>query len=90
MVIAVSYRVDHLNLTYLEKRGVSDHGTDAIPTFIGRADGTGQMLLPANATVLQVKHDLSHYFDFRNLGFIKFVFIFVVQLKKSLFLSVCK
>lgn len=37
--------------------------------FMARADGTGQMLLPANPTVLQVKHELSHYLDFRKMGF---------------------
>lgn len=54
---------------YLERRNVSVFGTDGNPGFMARADGTGQMLLPENPTVLQVKHELSHYLDFRNMGF---------------------
>jgi hypothetical protein len=44
-------------------------GTEGNPGFLARADGTGQMLLPARPTNLQVKHELSHYLDFRNMGY---------------------
>ncbi len=54
---------------YLEKRGVSVYGTGGNPSYTARADGTGMMLLPENPTVLQVKHELSHYLDHRNVGF---------------------
>jgi hypothetical protein len=54
---------------YLEKRGVSVYGTEGNPRFSARRDGTGMMELPANPTELQVKHELSHYLDFKNLGF---------------------
>lgn len=56
-------------VSYLEKRGVSVYGTEGNPSFIARADGTGMMQLPANPTVLQVKHELSHYLDFKKMGF---------------------
>jgi hypothetical protein len=56
-------------VNYLERRNVSVFGTEGNPTFIARADGSGQMLLPANPTELQVKHELSHYLDFKNMGF---------------------
>lgn len=45
---------------YLERRNVSVFGTEGNPGFMARADGSGQMLLPENPTVLQVKHELSH------------------------------
>jgi hypothetical protein len=54
---------------YLERRGVQIAETSGNPAFIARANGTGTMLLPRNPTVLQVKHELSHYIDFRNMGF---------------------
>lgn len=56
-------------VNYLERRNVSVFGTEGNPTFVARADGSGQMLLPANPTALQVKHELSHYLDFKNMGF---------------------
>jgi hypothetical protein len=54
---------------YLERRKVQMMATTGNPAFLARIDGTGTMFLPANPTVLQVKHELSHYIDFRNLGF---------------------
>jgi hypothetical protein len=54
---------------YLERRNVSVYGTEGNPAFIARVDGTGQMLLPEHPTVLQVKHELSHYLDFKKNGF---------------------
>jgi hypothetical protein len=32
---------------------------------VGKWDGTGELYLPANPTTLQVKHELSHYLDFK-------------------------
>lgn len=54
---------------YLERCNISVYGTEGNPAFIAKADGTGQMLFPENPTVLQVKHELSHYLDFKNMGF---------------------
>ena len=54
---------------YLERRGIQVMETGGNPAFIGRTDRTGTILLPRNPTELQVKHELSHYLDFRNLGF---------------------
>ena len=54
---------------YLDKRGVSVFETAGNPTFTARANGTGTMYLPANPTALQVKHELSHFLDFKNMGF---------------------
>jgi hypothetical protein len=51
---------------FLNKRGVDVMETQGNPAFIGKWDGTGVMKLPANPTELQVKHELSHYIDFRN------------------------
>jgi len=51
---------------YLNKRGVDVMETRGNPAFIGNWDGTGVMKLPANPTELQVKHELSHFIDFRN------------------------
>lgn len=45
------------------------YGTEGNPSFIARADGTGMMQLPTNPTVLQVMHELSHYLDFKKMGF---------------------
>jgi hypothetical protein len=65
------YPPEKLNqlVSYLERRGVSVYGTEGNPRFLARADGTGMMELPANPTELQVKHELSHYLDFKDLGF---------------------
>jgi hypothetical protein len=51
---------------YLNKRGIDVMETQGNPAFIGNWNGTGNMKLPANPTELQVKHELSHYIDFRN------------------------
>jgi len=56
-------------VTYLERRNISVYGTEGNPAFVARADGTGHMLLPENPTTLQVKHELSHYLDFKKNGF---------------------
>ncbi len=58
---------------YLEKRGVHVYGTEGHPHFTARSDGSGAMFLPKNPTVLQVKHELSHYIDFKNNGFDAYV-----------------
>ena len=54
---------------YLERRGVSVYGTEGNPLFKGYSNGSGMMLLPERPTVLQVKHELSHYLDFKKYGF---------------------
>jgi len=53
-------------VSYLERRNVSVWGTEGNPKFVGKWDGSGEMYLPENPTELQVKHELSHYLDFRN------------------------
>lgn len=58
---------------YLEKRGVNVYGTEGNPKFVGMWDGTGQIYLPKDPTVLQVKHELSHYLDFKNFGVEQYV-----------------
>lgn len=55
-----------LLVPYLEKRGVSVYGTNGNPIFDAKWNGTGTMYLPENPTALQVKHELSHYLDFKN------------------------
>ncbi|WP_236756383.1 hypothetical protein [Achromobacter pulmonis] len=63
----ILYPKDKLNqlVNYLERRGVSVYGTSGNPRFDGNWNGTGTMYLPANPTALQVKHELSHYLDFK-------------------------
>lgn len=39
------------------------------PKFNAVEIGTPQIYLPANPTVLQVKHELSHYLDYKRLGY---------------------
>ena len=56
-------------VNYLNKRGVNVYGTNAAPCFIGRSNGAHHIYLPENPTVLQVKHELSHWLDFKKLGF---------------------
>jgi hypothetical protein len=51
---------------YLGKRGVTVWETKGNPKFVGKWDGTGEIHLLANPTELQVKHEFSHYLDFRN------------------------
>jgi len=60
-----SNKIEQL-VPYLEKRGVTVMETRGNPSFTGNWDGTGVMKLPANPTELQVKHELSHFIDFRN------------------------
>ncbi len=54
---------------YLERRNVFVYETKGHPAFTALADRTGRMYLPERPTALQVKHELSHYIDFRNQGF---------------------
>lgn len=59
-------------VNYLDRRGVSVYGipSDKDPYFIAFPNGTSpQIFWPATPTVLQVKHELSHYLDYKNLGF---------------------
>ena len=58
---------------YLEKRGIHVYGTEGNPKFVGMWYVTGQIYLPANPTILQIKHGLSHYLDFKNLGVHEYV-----------------
>lgn len=58
-------KIDQL-VPYLEKRGVTVMETKGNPSFSGNWDATGVMKLPANPTELQVKHELSHFIDFKN------------------------
>ena len=56
-------------VSYLEKRGTYVYATSGEPFFRGRKNGALQLYLPENPTVLQVKHELSHWLDFRRLGY---------------------
>lgn len=57
-------------VNYLERRGVAVYGTDRSPYFVAFRNGAPpQIFWPADPTVLQVKHELSHYLDYKNLGF---------------------
>jgi len=60
-------------VNYLERRGVYVFGTQGDPYFLGKWNGTGQIYWPENPTVLQVKHELSHYLDFKKLGVHEYV-----------------
>ncbi|EHG6663816.1 hypothetical protein J3893_001523 [Salmonella enterica subsp. enterica serovar Nigeria] len=73
-------------VAYLERRNVSVFGTHGNPSFSGMADGSGQILLPANPTILQVKHELSHYLDFRNMGFSQYKALTRVEREESVLL----
>ena len=44
------------------------HGTEGAPRFQVMKSGALQIYLPKNPTVLQVKHELSHWLDFKQLG----------------------
>ena len=59
-------------VNYLEKRGVHVYGTNAAPCFRGKKNGINHIYLPEHPTVLQVKHELSHWLDFKKLGFDKY------------------
>ena len=54
---------------YLEKRGVNIYGTEGAPRFLARKNGASDIYLPEQPTVLQVKHELSHWLDYKKLGF---------------------
>ena len=57
-------------VNYLERRNVYAYGTEGDAFFVAKPNGAAaQIFWPANPTVLQVKHELSHYLDFKNLGF---------------------
>jgi hypothetical protein len=75
------YPKDKLTLlvNYLEKRGTYVYGTNGAPRFVGRENGPSQIYLPENPTILQVKHELSHWLDFKNLGYEKYSKLTVYQ-----------
>lgn len=60
-------------VNYLERRGIYVYCSKGNPRFVGKWDGTGEIYLPENPTILQVKHELSHYLDFKNLGVDEYV-----------------
>ncbi len=64
---------------YLERRGVYVYETKGEPFFRGRKDLPSQIYLPENPTVLQVKHELSHWLDFKRLGFDEYKKLSVYQ-----------
>lgn len=57
-------------VSYLEKRDVNVIGTHGNPGFrsINIHTGKSEIHLPENPTVLQVKHELSHWLDCKRLG----------------------
>lgn len=69
-------------VNYLEKRGTYVYGTDRAPHFKGKRNAPSQIYLPENPTVLQVKHELSHWLDFKRLGFEKYSTLSVYQREK--------
>jgi RHS repeat-associated protein len=54
---------------YLNKRGGDVFEVSGNARFTARADGSFSFGLPANPTALQIKHELSHFLDFKKLGF---------------------
>lgn len=55
---------------YLELRNVYVYSSNGGPaSFHAKKFGNSQIYWPDNPTILQVKHELSHYLDFKNLGF---------------------
>ncbi len=61
-------------VNYLNKRGVNVYGTNTPPCFVVWPDSRpSQIYLPQNPTVLQVKHELSHWLDYQNLGKEKYI-----------------
>jgi hypothetical protein len=60
-------------VNYLEKRGVhvypTEYTMDPNPRISIKQSGDVQIYLPSNPTVLQVKHELSHWLDFKRLGY---------------------
>lgn len=60
-------------IRYLERRNVQVYGTSGNPRFVGMWDGSGQIYWPQTPTILQVKHELSHFLDFKKYGVKDFV-----------------
>lgn len=61
-------------VNYLEKRNVNVYGTNTAPCFVVWPDHRPcQIYFPENPTVLQVKHELSHWLDYKNLGKDKYI-----------------
>ena len=56
-------------IKYLEKRNVHVYGVIDDPCFIARREGVNHMYLSEHPTVLEVKHELSHWLDYKKLGF---------------------
>ncbi len=69
-------------VNYLEKREVNVYGTDGAPRFVGRKNGPLQVYLPEHPTVLQVKHEISHWLDFKKLGYEEYSKLSVYQREK--------
>ena len=69
-------------VNYLEKRGVHVYGTNGAPCFRGKKNGINHIYLPEHPTVLQVKHKLSHWLDFKKLGFDKYSQLSTYQREK--------
>lgn len=69
-------------VNYLEKRGVHVYGTNGAPFFRGKRNGFNQIYLPEHPTALQVKHELSHWLDFKKLGFDKYAQLSTYQREK--------
>ncbi len=58
---------------YLERRNVYVHGTNGRSKFVSMWDGSSQIYWSENPTILEVKHELSHYLDFKKLGLEKYM-----------------
>lgn len=56
-------------VSYLDRRGVHVYGTNKSPVFRAKMNGPSQIYWPENPTILQVKHELAHWLDFKELGF---------------------
>ena len=69
-------------VNYLNKRGVNVYGTKRSPCFNAKKFGPSQIYLPENPTVLQVKHELSHWLDFKQLGFNNYAKLSTYQREK--------
>ena len=69
-------------INYLEKRGTYVYGTIGDPYFTGRRNGALQLYFPERPTILQVKHELSHWLDFRRLGYEEYSKLSVYQREK--------
>ncbi len=53
----------------MEKRNVHVYQAIDDPCFIARREGAHHIYWPENPTVLEVKHELSHWLDYKNLGY---------------------